>query len=35
LGDLLAKDKKDDGLVFDESGVDDIFYDEAGAVKTS
>jgi len=26
---LLAKDKKDDGLVFDELGVDHIFMDEA------
>jgi hypothetical protein len=29
LKDLLAKDKKDDGLVFDELGVDHIFVDEA------
>jgi hypothetical protein len=29
LKDLLAKDKKDDGLVFDELGVDHIFIDEA------
>src|SRR6266852_405784 len=29
LKDLLAKDKKDDGLVFDELGVDKIFVDEA------
>jgi N12 class adenine-specific DNA methylase len=27
--DLLAKDKKDDGLVFDELGVDHVFIDEA------
>ena len=33
LKDLLAEDKKDDGLVFDELGVDHVFYDEAGAVK--
>src|SRR5260370_36959562 len=26
---LLAKDKKDDGLVFDELGVDHVFIDEA------
>jgi N12 class adenine-specific DNA methylase len=29
LKDLLAQDKKDDGLVFDELGVDHIFIDEA------
>ena len=29
LKDLLAKDKKDDGLVFDELGVDHAFIDEA------
>jgi N12 class adenine-specific DNA methylase len=29
LKDLLAKDKKDDGLVFDELGVDHVFIDEA------
>jgi N12 class adenine-specific DNA methylase len=29
LKDLLAKDKKDDGLVFDELGADHIFIDEA------
>jgi N12 class adenine-specific DNA methylase len=28
LKDLLAKDKKDDGLVFDELGVEHIFIDE-------
>ncbi|OWK39469.1 DEAD/DEAH box helicase family protein [Fimbriiglobus ruber] len=28
LKDLLAQDKKDDGLVFDELGVDHIFIDE-------
>ena len=33
LKDLLAEDKKDDGLVFDELGVDFVFYDESGAVK--
>ncbi len=33
LKDLLASDKKDDGLVFDDLGVDYVFYDEAGAVK--
>ncbi|WP_422927530.1 hypothetical protein [Singulisphaera sp. PoT] len=30
---LLAEDKKDDGLVFDELGVDQIFYDESQAGK--
>ncbi|MFL5328658.1 MAG: DEAD/DEAH box helicase family protein [Gemmataceae bacterium] len=30
---LLAQDKKDDGLVFDELGVDHIFVDEAQAFK--
>ena len=29
LKDLLAADKKDDGLVFDELGVDHVFVDEA------
>jgi N12 class adenine-specific DNA methylase len=29
LKDLLARDKKDDGLVFDELGVDHLFIDEA------
>ena len=29
LKDLLAEDKKDDGLVFDELGVDHLFVDEA------
>ncbi|HEX5445262.1 MAG TPA: DEAD/DEAH box helicase family protein, partial [Pirellulales bacterium] len=29
LTNLLAKDKKDDGLVFDELGVDHMFVDEA------
>jgi N12 class adenine-specific DNA methylase len=29
LKDLLAEDKKDDGLVFDELGADHIFVDEA------
>lgn len=29
LKDLAAEDKKDDGLVFDELGVDQIFIDEA------
>ena len=29
LKDLLAQDKKDDGLVFDELGVDHIFIDES------
>ena len=29
LKELLAEDKKDDGLVFDELGVDHIFIDEA------
>ncbi len=29
LKDLLAEDKKDDGLVFDELGVDHVFIDEA------
>ncbi len=33
LKDLLAEDKKDNGLVFDELGVDHIFYDEAQAAK--
>jgi N12 class adenine-specific DNA methylase len=29
LNNLLAEDKKDDGLVFDELGIDHIFIDEA------
>src|SRR5262249_39743836 len=29
LKDLLAREKKDDGLVFDELGVDQLFIDEA------
>src|SRR4029434_2220597 len=29
LKDLLAEEKKDDGLVFDELGVDHLFIDEA------
>ncbi|HUY87458.1 MAG TPA: DEAD/DEAH box helicase family protein [Pirellulales bacterium] len=29
LRDLLAEDKKDDGLVFDELGVDHVFIDES------
>lgn len=29
LKDLLAEDKKDDGLVFDELGIDHLFIDEA------
>jgi N12 class adenine-specific DNA methylase len=33
LKDLLAEDKKDDGLVFDELGVDHVFYDEAHGAK--
>lgn len=33
LKDLQAEDKKDDGLVFDELGVDQIFYDESQAGK--
>ena len=33
LKDLLASDKKDDGLVFDELGVDQIFFDESQAGK--
>jgi N12 class adenine-specific DNA methylase len=33
LKDLLAKDKKDDGLVFDELGVDHVFIDEAHQFK--
>lgn len=33
LRDLLAEDKKDDGLVFDELGVDHLFIDEAHAFK--
>ena len=33
LKDLLAEDKKDDGLVFDELGVDQMFIDEFQAFK--
>src|ERR1700690_2124146 len=33
LRDLLAEDKKDDGLVFDELGVDHVFIDEAHYIK--
>jgi N12 class adenine-specific DNA methylase/SAM-dependent methyltransferase len=33
LKDLLAEDKKDDGLVFDELGIDHVFYDESQAAK--
>jgi N12 class adenine-specific DNA methylase len=33
LKDLLAEDKKDNGLVFDELGIDQIFYDEQQTVK--
>ena len=33
LKDLLAEDKKDDGLVFDELGVDHLFIDEAHCFK--
>jgi hypothetical protein len=33
LKDLLAEDKKDDGLVFDELGVDHVFIDESHAFK--
>jgi N12 class adenine-specific DNA methylase len=33
LKNLLAEDKKDDGLVFDELGVDQIFFDESQAGK--
>ena len=33
LKNLLAEDKKDNGLVFDELGVDQIFYDESQAGK--
>ena len=33
LQELLAADKKDDGLVFDELGVDHLFIDEAHAFK--
>jgi N12 class adenine-specific DNA methylase len=33
LKDLLAEDKKDDGLVFDELGVDHLFVDEAHMFK--
>jgi N12 class adenine-specific DNA methylase len=33
LKDLLAEDKKDDGLVFDELGVDHLFIDESQSFK--
>ena len=33
LKDLLAEEKKDDGLVFDELGVDHLFIDEAHTFK--
>ena len=33
LKELLAEDKKDGGLTFDELGVDYVFYDESMAVK--
>src|SRR5262249_10807040 len=33
LKDLLAEEKKDDGLVFDDLGVDHLFIDEAQAYK--
>ena len=33
LKSLLAEEKKDSGLVFDELGVDYVFFDEAAAVK--
>src|SRR3954452_19865194 len=33
LKDLLAEDKKDDGLVFDELGVDHLFVDESTYAK--
>lgn len=33
LKDLLAEDKKDDGLVFDELGVDHLFIDESHYAK--
>src|SRR3989441_5923575 len=33
LKDLLAEEKKDDGLVFDELGVDHVFIDESHAFK--
>ena len=33
LTELLAEDKKDDGLVFDELGVDHLFIDEAHSFK--
>jgi hypothetical protein len=33
LTDILARDKKDDGLTFDELGIDHIFYDESQAGK--
>ena len=35
LKSLLAGKKKDDGLVFDELGVDQIFYDEVQACKNA
>ncbi|MBX9580303.1 MAG: DEAD/DEAH box helicase family protein [Gemmataceae bacterium] len=33
MNDLLAGDKKDDGLVFDDLGVDHVFIDEAHSFK--
>jgi N12 class adenine-specific DNA methylase len=33
LRDLLAEDKKDEGLVFEELGIDKIFIDEAHSFK--
>jgi len=33
LKDLLAAEKKDDGLVFDELGIDHMFIDEAHTFK--
>src|SRR5207245_45188 len=33
LKELLAEEKKDDGLVFDELGIDQLFVDEAQAFK--
>ena len=33
LTELLAREKKDDGLVFDELGVDHVFFDEAHICK--
>ncbi|WP_020469620.1 LAGLIDADG family homing endonuclease [Zavarzinella formosa] len=35
LKDLIAEDKKDSGLVFDELGIDYIFYDESASVKNA